>query len=156
MDKNVDEKPTLLSYNVHIICKDENGKIKTERFIHNSIQDLGNAHIAAVMSGGASAMSHLAVGTSNANDGDTTQTALGTEIDRHALDSTTQGVGANDNKVTYIATFAAGHGTGDIVEAGIFNDAVAGVMLCRSVFTVIPKGALDTLVINWTLTFGTT
>jgi hypothetical protein len=48
-----------------------------------------------------------------------------------------------------VATFGAGQSTGAVTEAGIFNDATAGTMLCRTVFDVINKGALDTLVITW-------
>ena len=58
---------------------------------------------------------------------------------------------AND-AVQYVATFAAGTGTGAITEAGIFNDAVTGTMLCRTVFAVINKGSLDTLTITWKVT----
>jgi hypothetical protein len=54
--------------------------------------------------------------------------------------------------VQYVATFSAGTGTGAITEAGIFNASSAGTLLCRTVFSVINKGALDTLVITWKVT----
>jgi hypothetical protein len=51
-----------------------------------------------------------------------------------------------------VATFGAGVATGAITEAGVFNALTAGTMLCRTVFSVINKGALDTLVITWKVT----
>jgi len=92
-------------------------------------------------------MSHMAIGTDNtaAAAGDT---GLGTEAGRVALTSTT----VTANSVAYVATFPAGTGTGAITEAGIFNAASSGTMLCRTVFSVINKGAADTLGITWTVT----
>lgn len=95
----------------------------------------------------ATAMSHMAVGSDNtaASAG---QTALGSELGRVALTSTT----VTANVVEYIATFGAGTATGAIVEAGIFNDGVAGTMLCRTVFSVVNKGAADAMTITWEVT----
>jgi hypothetical protein len=92
-------------------------------------------------------MSDMAIGTDNtaAAAGDT---GLGTEAGRVTLTSTT----VTNNSVAYVATFPAGTGTGAITEAGIFNAASSGTMLCRTVFSVINKGAADTLGITWTVT----
>lgn len=92
-------------------------------------------------------MSHMAIGTGTtaAAAGDT---ALGTQAGIVALTSTT----VSTNTVQYVATFGAGTGTGAITEAGIFNAASSGTMLCRTVFSVINKGAADTLGITWTIT----
>lgn len=51
---------------------------------------------------------------------------------------------------------AAGTGTGAITEAGIFDSATqdAGNMWVYSSFDVINKAAGDSLVVTWTLTFG--
>jgi hypothetical protein len=54
--------------------------------------------------------------------------------------------------VTYVATFSAGTGTGAVVEAGIFNAASAGTMLCRTVFAVVNKGVDDAMTITWQIT----
>jgi hypothetical protein len=54
--------------------------------------------------------------------------------------------------VAYVATFPAGTGTGAVTEAGLFNASSAGTLLCRTVFSVINKGAADTLGITWTVT----
>jgi len=137
---------------LHIILRDEFGNIKDERLIHNTVTALGDAHVADQLSDhGNAAMSHMAIGT-----GTPTATALQTELDRNALTSTTQGTAGDDNDVVYIGDWAAGDGTGAITEAGIFNGASAGTMFVSSSFSVINKGAADTLKITWTLTLGAT
>lgn len=93
------------------------------------------------------AMSHMAIGSGStaAAAGDS---ALGSQADRNALTSTTVSGAA----VTYVATFAAGEGTGAITEAGLFNASSAGDMLCRTVFAVVNKGASDSMTITWAVT----
>lgn len=93
------------------------------------------------------AMSHMAIGsgTTAAAAGDT---ALGTELDRQALTSTT----VTNNTITYVATFGAGDGTGAVTEAGLFNAASGGSLLCRTVFNVVNKGASDSMTIAWVVT----
>jgi len=96
-------------------------------------------------------MSHMAVGSGStaAAAGDTSLTELG----RVSLTSTTiVTTSVTNDAVQYVATFAAGTGTGAITEAGIFNAGSAGTMLCRTVFAVINKGSLDTLTITWKVT----
>jgi len=41
-----------------------------------------------------------------------------------------------------------------ITEAGIFNAASSGDMLCRTVFAVLNKAAADSMVITWTITLS--
>jgi hypothetical protein len=89
----------------------------------------------------------MAVGTSN-TAATTSQTALGTELSRVALDSTSR----SSNTVTYVATFPAGTGTGALTEAGILNASSSGSLLCRTVFGVVTKAAGDTVVITWNVT----
>ena len=127
-------------------------RLKDERWIHNTVTALGDAHVADQMSDkGNAVMGWMAVGT-----GTPSATALGTELDRNALTSTTQGTGGDDNDVIYVGDWAAGDGTGAITEAGIFNAAAAGTMFVSASFSVINKGASDTLKITWTVTFGAT
>lgn len=131
-----------------IVLTDENGQIKHEQEIKNLVVTTGKNFIASRMKDAtATAMSHMAIGTGTtaAAVGDTT---LGTEVGRAALTSTT----VTTNNVAYVATFPAGTGTGAITEAGILNAASAGMLLCRTVFSVINKGAADTLGITWTVT----
>ena len=119
-----------------------------ETVVPNIVVTDGKEYIASRMKDAtATAMSHMAIGTGStaAAAGDA---ALGTEAGRVALTSTT----VSSNAVAYVATFAAGTGTGAITEAGIFNASSSGTLLCRTVFSVINKGAADTLGITWTVT----
>ena len=92
-------------------------------------------------------MSHMAIGsgTTAAAAGNTT---LVTETDRNALTSTT----VTANAIAYVCTWAAGDATAALTEAGIFNASSGGDMLCRTVFSVVNKGASDSMTITWTVT----
>ena len=119
-----------------------------ETVVPNIVVTDGKEYIASRMKdASATAMSHMAIGTGStaAAAGDA---ALGNEAGRVALTSTT----VTSNAVAYVATFAAGTGTGAITEAGILNASSSGTLLCRTVFNVINKGAADTLGITWTVT----
>ena len=119
-----------------------------ETVVPNIVVTDGKEYIASRMKDAtATAMSHMAIGTGStaAAAGDS---ALETEAGRVALTSTT----VTSNAVAYVATFAAGTGTGAITEAGILNASSSGDLLCRTVFSVINKGAADTLGITWTVT----
>ncbi len=119
-----------------------------ETVVPNIVVTDGKEYIASRMKDAtATAMSHMAIGTGTtaAAAGDS---ALETEAGRVALTSTT----VTSNAVAYVATFAAGTGTGAITEAGILNASSSGDLLCRTVFSVINKGAADTLGITWTVT----
>jgi len=141
--------------NLHIELRDKDGKLRDERFIHNVVCALGDAYVAeCVTDNTATYMGWMAVGTGA--DAGATPTALTTENDRNALTSTTQGTGGDDNDVIYVGDWAAGDATAAITEAGIFAAASAGTMFVYSYFSVINKGASDTLKITWTLTLGST
>ena len=92
-------------------------------------------------------MSHMAVGTSTSSAA-ANNTTLGTEIARVGLTSTS----VSGAVVTYVASFGAGTGTGAITEAGILNASSSGTLLCRTVFSVVNKGASDAMTITWTVT----
>lgn len=146
---NTDELKVTGSVNV--VIHDENGNKKENFIIPNLVVTSGLAFIASRMKDTtATAMSHMAVGTSTtaASAG---QTALVTQLgSRVALTSTTVAT----NSTAYVATFGAGVATGALTEAGIFNASTSGTMLCRTVFAVINKGALDTMTITWTITIS--
>lgn len=136
---------------VGIVLKDKTGAIKEEREIPNLVVDAGLDFIASRMGGTSSAvMSHMGLGSDNTAAA-AGNTALGAQLgSRVGLTSST----VTDNTIQYIATFGAGEGTGAVVEAGIFNDATAGDMLCRTVFSVVNKDADDTLSVTWTITLS--
>jgi hypothetical protein len=124
------------------------GNVKQEVVVPNLVVTTGKNLIASRLKDTTDdAMSHMAIGTDStaAAAGDT---ALGSEAGRVALTSTT----VTDNAVAYVASFGAGTGTGAITEAGLLNAGSGGTLLCRTVFSVINKGAADTLGITWTVT----
>ena len=139
----------------HFKLFDEFGNLKQELEVLNTVTELGDAHVADAMSDrGVTLATHMSVGTGVA--GGAGATTLTNELHKEALDSTTQGAAGDDNDVIWVCTFPAGHGTGALTEAGIFNAAPAntGVMDVISGFPVINKGAADSLEITWTLTCG--
>jgi hypothetical protein len=139
----------IVSGKVRLCAYNEHGNLIFDHINNNLVVTTGIEHIADQMSDqGETQMSHAAVGTDNTAPA-SGQTALGTETARVALDSVTQ----STTKVTYVATFGPGVGTGSLREAGIFNAASVGVMLARHTY-VYDKGALDTLTINWEVDFS--
>ena len=116
---------------------------------NNLVVTAGKEWVADRMNDVNAVMSHMALGTGTtaAAAGDTT---LVTEIDRNALTSTT----VLNNTIAYAATWAAGDGTGAVTEAGIFDASSAGDMLARTVFSVVNKGAADSITITWTITIS--
>ena len=117
------------------------------RDIDNLVVTAGKNYVADRMKNNSSVMSHMAIGsgTTAAAAGNT---QLGTQLGRVSLTSTT----VSSNVVTYVATFAAGTGTGAVTEAGIFTASSGGTMLCRTVFSVVNKGSADSMTITWTVT----
>jgi len=141
---------TTVKGKVIFVLTGPDGKVKEKREHDNVVTTLGKGFIASRMKDAtATAMSHMEVGTSSTT-AYATDTTLGAAVgsSRTALTSTT----VSTNTVTYACTFSAGVGTGALVEAGIFNAASAGTMLCRTVYSVINKGASDTLTISWVIT----
>jgi len=139
--------------NLKLVLTDEHGNVKQEEEVKNLVVTVGKNFIASSMAktttNSPAAMTHMEVGTGTtaAAVGDTTlQTAVASS--RVTLTSTT----VTTNNVAYVATFPAGTGTGALTEAGIFNASSSGTLLCRTVFSVINKGAADTLGITWTVT----
>ena len=117
------------------------------RETENLVVTAGKNWVADRMNDANAVMSHMAVGTGT-TEALVAQTTLVTENDRNALTSTT----VTDNAVAYVATWAAGDATAAITEAGIFDAATGGDMLARTVFSVVNKGAADSMTITWTVT----
>ena len=133
-----------------IEVKDKDGNLKQKQEVKNLVVDTGLDYIASRMKdASATAMSHMAIGTGSTAAA-AGNTALGSEAARQALTSTT----VTSNAVAYVASFAAGTGTGAITEAGILNAASGGTLLCRTVFSVVNKGASDSMTITWTVTIS--
>ena len=142
-----------LSGKLKIVVLDQFGSTKDERDLDNLVVTTGKNVIASRMAGNTTAlMSRMGVGTGN-TAALVSDTSLGAAIasGNVVLDSST----ASNNTITYVATFPAGTGTGAITEAGIFNGYPGvGSMLCRTVFSVVNKGASDVIVITWTVSIS--
>ena len=116
--------------------------------VDNIVVTAGKGYVASRMKDAtATAMSHMAIG-SGSTAAAASDTALGNQLGRVALPSTTVSAAV----VTYVASFPAGTGTGAVTEAGILNAASGGTMLCRTVFSVVNKGASDSMTVTWTVT----
>ena len=123
-----------------------NGKIIQE--VDNLVGTAGKGYVASRMKDAtATAMSHMAIG-SGSTAAAASDTALGNQLGRVALTSTT----VSNAVVTYVASFPAGTGTGAVTEAAILNASSGGTMLCRTVFSVVNKGAQDSMTVTWTVT----
>lgn len=134
--------------NVKLVLRDENGKIKQVRTA-NTVTTAGkNGAADQILAAPTLAKpGWMAIGT-----GSPAATLLGTELDRNALTSKLR----SGAVVTMIGDWAAGDGTGAITEAGVFDVVTANTvnMWMSASFSVINKGASDTLQITWTLTFA--
>jgi hypothetical protein len=141
-----------------VVClRGPDGKIKDRQTVRNLVVTTGREHIADQLSGILqAAMSHMAIGLGDGAGGFTPavlgDTVLQSELDRKVFTSKEQGTGGDSNKIVYITEWPAGEGTGAITEAGIFNAASGGVMMCRNGFDVKNKGVGDSLTLTWTIT----
>lgn len=138
-----------LAGRLSIVLVDKDGNIKEQREETNLVVNTGLNFICDRMEGTSEAvMSHMGLGSDNTAPaaGDTD---LGSLLgSREAIDSTV----VTANTIQYSCTFEAGDGTGAVTEAGIFNAASAGTMLCRTTFAVVNKDVDDTMTITWTIT----
>jgi hypothetical protein len=138
------------------VLYDENGNVKETRFrIKNKLTQGGRDWLCDHIGGGtgASEMAYISIGSGGSTAAASDDTALyGEEAREDATYSHTGSTASFELE----RTFEAGVGTGAIDEAGIFNkeDAAGGTMLARQVFSVINKGASDTLKITWTVDLG--
>ena len=135
---------------LHITLYDKNHNIKQQVEVPNLVVNDGMNLIANILAGDSTAyITHMAVGTS-ATAAAGSQSTLISETGRNAL----TGYLVTNNVIQYSATFNTGEGTGELQEAGLFNDGTAGTMLCRTVFDPINKDVDDILTINWSVTFN--
>lgn len=156
MNTNTTER-TQMKGHIKIELFDNEGNIKQIIEKDNTFMAVGDAHVADQLASteNEAKMGWMAIGTGSTAF-TTSSTTLNSQLDRNALNSgyPEQQGGASDNDVVYKANWAAGDGTGAIREAGIFNSSGTGTMLAASTFSVINKGASDTLTITWTVTVG--
>ncbi len=129
------------------------GKLKDIRHVSNLIVNGGFDLICDSIGKSTSrpaVTEYIAIGTGSTAAA-ATQTLLVTE---NARQIATYAHTVGTKVYTLVTTFAAGTGTGAIVESGMFNVVTANTatMLNRQTFAVINKGALDSLQVTWTVT----
>ena len=131
-----------------------NGEAVVKYTYKNLVVEAGRSYIANRLKNNDQAvMSHMAIGTGTAA-ASASDTALGSEVSRQALTSLSSNGSEGEGTLRIIAGFDGGEGTGEITEAGVFNAASGGTMLCRTTFTAITKQADDRLDIDWLITFS--
>jgi hypothetical protein len=137
---------------VTIILRDENGNIVDQREIRNTIVNGGYDFICDVIGNTTQpndmAWTGIGTGSTGVTGGDTT---LETEVARVA---NVYAHSTGTKVFTMTADYAAGTGTGAITESALLNAASGGTMLNRIVFSVINKGASDTLQVVWSITLS--
>lgn len=127
-----------------------NGEVVRE--IKNLVVATGKALVAQNLQGGnVVPVTYMAVGTGT-TPAAAADAALESELDRNAL--TVSGGTQTGPEVLFESTWLPGDGTGALTEAGLFTAATGGVMLARTVFPVVNKGADDTISIAWTVTIS--
>lgn len=132
---------------IRVELRDKDGKLKQFRDLYNTVTTAGKNGIAdqILASPSLNKPTYMAIGTGTGGT-----TTLNTELDRNILTSKTR----SSAVVTMQGDWAAGDGTGAITEAGIFDASSSGNMWTYQSFSVINKGASDTLSIVWTLTIS--
>ncbi len=121
---------------------------ETVKEVDNLVVTAGKGFVASRMKDATTtAMTHMAIGT-----GSTAAAASNTALESQSARTTLTSTTVSGADVTYVDTFPAGTGTGAITEAGLFNASSSGTMLCRTVFSVVNKGASDSMTITWTVT----
>jgi hypothetical protein len=142
-----------LKWNVHAkLWNPLTGEVKYEENTHNLVVTTGKVWLAKKLNEeSVTAMSHVAIGTSNQSPAAGDTGLVGTEAGRVSV--TRQ---RTSNAVLFPASFPPGTGTNsNINEAGIFDGSSGTTMLARVVTaSAINKTASDQLDINWTITVG--
>ena len=124
-----------------------NGLLLAQLAVPNLITDAGRALWANIGIGQDTSPSHIALGTGTTAPavGDT---AMEAEVYREAAVLSRVTISVTNDGSQYLYTFTI-DATYDISEAGLLNDAVAGILSCHQVFTALPCLASDTLKVTW-------
>lgn len=131
------------------------GVEKARRELDNLVVNAGLDNIVKQLCGAAGGgaqpgkMNYIGIGDDNTTPA-SGQTALVSELGTREQDTDPSFPGTG--QVQLIVVFAAGNGTGTIVEAGVFDAVSSGTMFSRVIFGSISKAAGDALQITWTFT----
>ncbi len=152
---------------LHVQLTDAAGRVLAERHAHNTVMASGAQLIAALFSGSGRPVTHMAVGTSDADADDVTITALTNDDANGAplAGETTAALPATAFTTTTIperrvvrvrvrGTLPAAAAVGAIREAGLMSVSDNGTVLYnRVVFAPIEKGADHELTLFWDVDF---
>lgn len=120
---------------------------------HNMIVNAGLNFTCQAISRTTTPIGYLAAGTGSTAVA-AGQTTLATEIDRVAL------LGYDDvspGAIVFRGIFEANEANGNLIEFGLFNDATAGTMFCRTVLGLaFTKDTSISLRVTWTITYTDT
>lgn len=125
-----------------------------KRKISNLVVRGGKDLVASVFAGlSADTVTHVELGSNTPPEAPSaSQTEL---VDPHTPRvSVTPTVSTGPASIVYEAEFGPGVVTGDVAEAGLFTASTGGVMVARTTFASIPKGADDKITVTWTILFG--
>lgn len=146
-----DTRPVALLGSMEAILFKADGRVSVTRR-DNLIVNAGWTFISDAIgaaSGRPAVMSHIGVGTGTTAAA-VTQTDLVTPTLRKAATFSKPAT----KQFQFETTFNPGEATAALTEAGVFNAAAAGIMLDRVTFSVINKGADDTLTQRFTFTMS--
>ena len=143
---------------VHVMLIGPDGKIKQEHTNHNLVVTVGKTYLAQFLTPGnhntgTEFAQYVALGTvqTGPSAGDTTLNAESVVAGYSRVAGT---LSFSSNVWTNTATFPPGNGTDAIKEAGLFSAITSGTMFAHQTFNVYNKGAADTLIIVWSVTFS--
>jgi hypothetical protein len=156
-EKNETPKPSFplqIDGRWKAVLTDEAGNEKQRVEGHNIVVETGVERLAEFLASANAAASSfnfnfIGIGTDGTAEA-ASNTALGVEVSRHT------GIVSYISGGIYqvVATFAAGSGTGAIVEYGLFNANSSGTLFSRDTESVINKGSGDTLTVTAQYTFS--
>lgn len=130
------------------------GELKQQESVENTVTTLAHDMMADQLDDSPTIVlpGWMEVGTGTGQDAADSVLAAYISGSRTAITSST----ATAEDVVMVCTFGAGVGTGAITEAGVFNVVTQNTtdLLLVASFAEINKGADDSLIITWTLTFA--
>jgi len=145
MKPRLDPDSLRIKCNAEITLRGPDGRIKARRRVHNLVVTAGkDAILQTAAPAYIKAFNYLGIGT-GAVAPSASDTTLGAEVARSASGITPSFA---SHQLTFSETFAAGTGTGAITEAGLFSANSSGTMFNRLTFSVINKGAADSLTVS--------
>ncbi len=157
----IKEKAMKIRGKMEYVLYDKDGKIKQTGGCENTITALHDALVADRLAGGSDALfTHGHAGTGTGQTSASTNLATHFDEARTAVDSSTQGAGGADNDVVVVFTLGAGVCTGTVDEFGLFSASAQATADMKTYSDnsasgyAIPKGANDSIVVTWTITYG--